>query len=355
MLVIALLVAIGLADGLLSNNVGWPAVNIPLMMALPVVLYWRHAKIVVVTCVVAGVYILLHGAMLISGVSSTILNVGIIAVTVYTLSRWASGRDAITGLAIIAVGIGVAGSTGVMREPSGAVGLPGFIALFALLGVALRLWAGRNAARISEAKMSERNRIARELHDTVAHHVSAIAIQAQGGQEIITTNPGAAQEALAVIEQQASLTLTEMRLILGVLRDHEPTDLAPNAGLHDIANLATAAPGQPEVQVALSGDLDGVSPSVSSAVFRLAQEAVTNARRHAREVTRVAVEVTAVHDRIELRVTDDGRAGAQSGPGYGLLGMAERATLLGGDCTAGPNPSGGWTVSASLPRDGRST
>jgi signal transduction histidine kinase len=359
-IVIVVLMSLGLADGLASDNLGWPSITIPLFTVLPVALFWRHSHILAVTLAVSGAYVVVHGAMLIAGVSSTFLNVGVIAVTVYTLSRWASGRKAIVGLVIASVGILAAGSTEILRELTGAVALPGFLALFALLGVALRLWASRNTARISEAKMSERNRIARELHDTVAHHVSAIAIQAQGGQEIIATNPSAANEALAVIEQQASLTLTEMRLILGVLRDHEPNDLTPNPGLGDLAGLADNATGRPQVgsdvqvEVTLDGDLEAVSPSVGSAVFRLAQEAVTNARRHARNATHIAVAVTGVSDRIELTVTDDGHSSAPPGPGYGLLGMTERASLLGGECHAGPHPNGGWVVSASLPRNGRS-
>lgn len=353
---IVALVAAGLADGLLSSEVAWPLITIPLMTALPLVLYWRHTHPVSVAAIVFGCYSVLHGAMLASGTASTFLNGGLIAATIYTLARWASGRQAIIGLLLAVAGTAIAGSTGVLREVAGAIGLPLFITLVLLLGVAMRLWSSRESARLSEAKMSERNRIARELHDTIAHHVSAIAIQAQGGQEILMTDPQAALGALAVIEREASLTLDEMRLILGVLRDDGPPDLRPNRGIEDIVRLADEREGSPKVEVSMSGDLKGLSPSVESALFRLAQEAVTNARRHGKHVRNVAVNVCGSDDGVRLRVSDDGQLVGQAKSGYGLLGMSERASLLGGECVAGPSRSGrGWIVSASLPRNVKST
>ncbi len=353
-ILIPLLVAIGIIDGVLSAEVGWPVVTIPLMSALPLALIWRHTRPLPVAMAVFGSYAALHGAMLIAGVSSTFLNGGLIAVTVYTLARWASGRDAIIGLGFAAVGTALAGSTGVLREFSGVVGLPGFVTIWMLLGVALRLWSTREAARLSEARMSERNRIARELHDTIAHHVSAIAIQAQGGQEIVLTDPQAAQSALGVIEKEASSTLAEMRLILGVLRTEAPAELRPSRVIADIAGLADDSIGPPRVEVLMSGDLENVSPSVAAALFRLAQEAVTNSRRHARHATKVEVEILGTDSQIAMTVTDDGQPVAQNRSGYGLLGMVERATLLGGDCSAGPaNTDKGWVVTATMPRNGR--
>ncbi len=353
-LVVVLAVA-GLLDGLLSSEVGWPAVSIPLMTALAVVVFWRRTDTLVVAAVASAAYVVLHGAMLLAGVTSTALNVGVLIVIVYTLARWASGREAIIGLGMVAVAIVVAGSTLLFRDPSGAIGFPTFVVFFALAGVAVRLWSSRGAARLGEARMAERNRIARELHDSVAHHVSAIAIQAQGGQVMLETDPSAAGKALAVIEEQATSTLAEMRLILGVLRDQDPEDLAPSRGLADVSALADDGDPGPRIEVELSGDLDDLGPSLQSALVRVAQEAVTNARRHAVGVSRVHVEVTGAEDSIQLTVTDDGHpsTGTGSGGGYGLLGMQERASLLGGTCQAGPAPGGGWAVRAVLPRTGR--
>jgi len=338
---------------MLSSQVGWPTVSIPVMVVLPVVLFWRRTDTLAVAMIVSWVYVALHGAMLLAGVTSTALNVGVIVVIVYTLARWASGRQAIIGLAMVVLAVVAAGSTLLFRDPSGAIGFPSFMAFFALAGVAVRLWSSRGAARLGEAKMAERNRIARELHDTVAHHVSAIAIQAQGGQVMLESDPSAAGEALAVIEQQASLTLAEMRLILGVLRDHDPGDLAPSRGLADISALADQGGPGPRIDVELSGDLADLGPSLESAMVRVAQEAVTNARRHATGASRVQVEVTGTDRSVQLTISDDGAATPGAGSGFGLLGMQERATLLGGTCDAGPSEAGGWTVRAVLPRNGR--
>ena len=108
-------------------------------------------------------------------------------------------------------------------------------------------------------------------------------------------------------------------------------------------------------EITMSGDLENVSSAVGAALFRLTQEALTNSRRHASEATRVAVDIVGSEQDIRLTVTDDGRPSTQTGPGYGLLGMTERAMLLGGECHAGPSAAGGWSVKARLPRSGRST
>ncbi|MBX9246869.1 sensor histidine kinase, partial [Actinotalea ferrariae] len=128
---------------------------------------------------------------------------------------------------------------------------------------------------------------------------------------------------------------------------------APSRGLADVVLLADDdAPG-PHVRVTVEGDADDVAPSVGAAVYRIAQESVTNARRHARGARRVEVRVHAGRDVVRLDVTDDGEpAGRTAGEGYGLAGMRERAALLGGTCEAGPRPDGGWAVTAELPRTG---
>ena len=305
---VALLVGLSLADGLTSAGVGWPTISIPLMMALPIALFWRTTHLLATTGFVFGVYAVLHEAMLVAGVPGQFLNGGPMAVVVYSLARWGSGPEAAFGFGLVAIGAGVAGSTGVLHEPGCIVGLPLFIGLIASTGIAVRLWSSRAAARLSETKMVERNRIARELHDTVAHHVSAIAVQAQGAQEILHSDTDAAAVALSVIEKEASLTLAEMRLILGVLRDGGPAALAPQPGIDDIA------------------------------------------RRHAQQATHVGIRIVGSESRVEMTVIDNGGPSSPVGSGYGLLGMAERATLLGGEVKAGPAPDGGWVVKASLPR-----
>lgn len=346
------LMAAGLAEALLASNVAWRVATIAVVVSLPLVLLWRRTHPLRTAAVVFSAYAALHTAMLLGGVTSTTVNFGVIALSVYSLVRWASGRHAVIGLVIAVVGTAIAGSTGDLRQQDSAIGMPVTFIVIVLIGFAARSAQDRRAARISEARMSERNRIARELHDTVAHHVSAIAVQAQGAQEVLSTDPQAAAEALAVIEDAASMTLTEMRKMVGALRDDTPPELAPARGLGDVVRIGeTPGPG-PRVDVQLSGDLENLSQSIEAGLFRLTQEAVTNARRHARNATRVAVHVDGSADDVHLTVSDDGDPTTHNGAGYGLVGMMERAELLGGTLQAGPGPNRGWVIDATLPRVG---
>jgi signal transduction histidine kinase len=143
-----------------------------------------------------------------------------------------------------------------------------------------------------------------------------------------------------------------MRGVVGVLRDDQEADLAPQPGVADIEHLARAVAHGPRVEVQLSGDLDELRPSVGTAMYRLAQESITNALRHARHATRIDVRVAGDDDSVRLTVCDDGDPTGAGGsePGYGIVGMTERVVMLGGRFEAGPGPGKGWTVSAVLPR-----
>jgi signal transduction histidine kinase len=216
----------------------------------------------------------------------------------------------------------------------------------------------RASSRLGEAgqiRLREREQLARELHDTVAHHVSAIAIRAQAGRTLAASRPEAAVDALEVIEEAASRTLADMRSLVGALRDGDEAELAPQRGVRDLQRLARAPHGGPRVDVRLAGDLDDLPPLVGAAIYRIAQESITNAVRHARHATRVDVRVTGDRDCVRLTVRDDGDAvpsGSDRASGYGLIGMTERAALLGGTLETGPDADSGWTVTAVLPRNG---
>lgn len=201
-----------------------------------------------------------------------------------------------------------------------------------------------------EIRNQERVALARELHDTVAHHVSAIAVQAQAGGVVAGIQPERAAEVLAAIESEASRTLAEMRSMVRVLREDESADYAPLRGVADLAGLARTD-AVPTVEVSVGDGLTQLSPAVDAALYRLAQESLTNAVRHARGATRVGIQVCRSGDSVRLRVSDDGQTsqGPTPEPGFGLLGMAERAQLLGGSFSAGPAPDGGWVVEAVLP------
>ena len=243
--------------------------------------------------------------------------------------------------------------TAVAGDPIGdTIGGAAVLLLACAIGFAVRYAGELRAEEIAGLRSREREELARELHDTVAHHVSAIAVRAQAGRVVAATRPEAAVEALSVIEEEATRALEEMRSMVGTLREGDGVDLRPQQGVRDLRRLeGDGADGGPRVVVTI--EVDELRPSVDAACFRLAQEAVTNALRHARQATEVQVRVDGDDDHVRVTVVDDGRGGAAptaSTPGFGLVGMAERAKLLGGTFDAGPRPGGGWTVEATLPR-----
>jgi signal transduction histidine kinase len=271
----------------------------------------------------------------------------------YALCRWGSGREILVGVAVMLSTWAVDVAT---DFESVAEGLSGVVMLMlpVTIGTTVRLQDRARRRSLEEARLRERERLARELHDSVAHHVSAIAIQAQAGRVLAGSRPEALPDTLAAIEEAASRTLEDMRSILSALRSGDDAALEPLAGVQDVARLAAGTRSGPAVSVELDGDLAGLRPQVGSGLYRLAQESVTNARRHARNARSIAVRVQGLEDRVRLRVHDDGEApsGAR-GSGFGLVGMAERVKLLGGSFHAGPSEEGGWTVSAEIPKTGQ--
>ena len=238
-----------------------------------------------------------------------------------------------------------------------AIGAAVFALFPAVLGALVRYQSSYRRNEREQVRLREREQLARELHDTVAHHVSAIAVRAQAGRVVGAAEPEAALDSLRLIEAEASRALTEMRLMVGALRDGEQAELAPLHGVADISKLAFADGASPQVSVQLTGALDDLGPSVEAALYRLAQESITNAVRHAKHATRIDVIVDGDVQQVQLTVVDDGDAlqPAQTWSGYGLVGMSERAALLGGNLQAGPRPHGGWEVNAVLPKGGSRT
>ena len=157
-----------------------------------------------------------------------------------------------------------------------------------------------------------------------------------------------------MIEAEASRALAEMRTMVKILRDDQPAALTPSPRIADLVHFAGRPRTGPSVEVEIVGDVDAVPASVGTAVYRLVQESITNARRHARRATRIAVLVAADAGTVRLHVSDDGEPvhAVPAASGFGLVGMVERARMLGGTCEAGPGPDRGWTVAAVLPRAG---
>ncbi len=286
----------------------------------------------------------------------------------YSLGAHASLRRAVAGLVVTAPvlaeisdkgGLGLAFS---QRFGAPAVALSSLQLLaFWLAGVVVRTrrragaLAERNAAvqrQAEQAAAAERARIARELHDIVAHHLSVIVLQAGGAR----ASGKPAGSTLEKIENSARQALAETRRLLGVLRDpDEETRFSPQPGISDLDMLAASvrAAGLP-VSLAVDSDLATLPAVVDVSVYRIVQEALTNVLKHAGPA-RAEVTIGCTADTVTIAVTDNGAG--ESGPlpparGHGLAGMCERAALVGGELAAGPQPGGGFAVRARLPLGG---
>jgi signal transduction histidine kinase len=211
----------------------------------------------------------------------------------------------------------------------------------------LELEIGRGAAAIVE----ERARIARELHDVVAHSISVMVIQARGGRRVFESEPADAREAFAVIESTGQQALDEMRRLVGMLRSGEETlPLAPQPSVKELGTLVeqVRAAGLP-VQLAVEGEPRDLPPGVDLSAFRIVQEALTNALTHAGPA-RARVVLRYLADELELEISDDGPGTSDGvGSGYGLVGMRERVLIYGGELQAGRQPGGGYALRVRLP------
>jgi signal transduction histidine kinase len=270
----------------------------------------------------------------------------------------ATGAGLVGGVAILAAG--VAGS----RSGAGTAAIIGLAATAGAWTVGQAVRERRAHARADSERRAERAvaeerlRIARELHDVVAHSMSLIAVKAGVANHVARSRPEEAVDALRIIEDTSKQALTEMRQVLGVLRtgDTERDELAPAPGLDDLPQLARRATGA-GVRVALELRVDQDVPAgVSLSAYRIVQEALTNVIRHA-AAARCQVTVTARDGEVRIEVVDDG-AGGQVPPagqpcGHGLAGMRERALARGGEFTAGPRSGSGFQVKACLPYPAR--
>jgi signal transduction histidine kinase len=206
---------------------------------------------------------------------------------------------------------------------------------------------GELAAR---AVAEERLRLARELHDVVAHSLSMIAVQSGMGAHVIDERPVEARRALAAIQDASRQALEEMRRVVGVLRDDDDLELAPIAGIDDLSRLAAhVARAGPEVDLRTQGDPRPLPPGVSATVYRIVQESLTNVVKHA-HASRARVSITYAPEALLVEVVDDGRAfPSAGGDGHGIQGMRERVTIFGGRLEAGPLRDGGFRVLATIP------
>jgi signal transduction histidine kinase len=216
--------------------------------------------------------------------------------------------------------------------------------------------ADADAERARRAALEERTRIARELHDVVAHHLSLIRVKAESAPYRLGELAEPVHSEFGSLSEVAREALTEMRRLLGVLREDEPTRLAPQPQLADLPTLVdTARQAGVNVELSVPAGLGRVPPGIGLCAYRIVQESLSNASQHAPGAT-VRVSVDRSARAVQLRVANGpGQAADRSGhardrrPGHGLTGMRERVELLGGSLSAGPTPAGGFAVSAVLP------
>ena len=270
-----------------------------------------------------------------------------LAFSAYALCRWRPANEVYLGVVAILVveSISEVVRTGRLGDAIGSFTL---WAVVLSIGVLMRYRRVLQLNQVEQARLSERNVLARELHDSVAHYVSAIAVQAQAAQYIAKNNPEAAVKAMAEVEMTANKAIDEMRRMVGVLRTTD--DIARTVASTSLLDLADTSL-YPAVEVSGEHDLTGLAPAVAAATYRVAQESVTNARKHGRSGTFIHVNCSIGPSEVVLQVSNDGVTGRSGNGGYGLVGMEERVRSLGGQISVGPAPQNTWSVVVRIPRE----
>jgi signal transduction histidine kinase len=299
-----------------------------------------------------------------------------ILILLYTLAAYASRRVSVWGLAVCLAGSAVAiarwttlsGRSVPDWLTVGAVLFAGPALLAWVLGDSMRYRRAYyasledRAARLERerdaqarvAAVAERARIARELHDVIAHNVSVMVVQADGASYALATDPGRAKEALAAISATGRQALAEMRRLLGVLRREDEgtvSALTPQPGIGELGELLdqARAAGLP-VSFSVEGVPRPLPSGAALTAYRIVQESLTNTRKHAGPVASASVVLRYSTDALVLAISDDGRGpAAPDSAGHGLTGMRERVAVYGGSVVAGPRPGGGFEVVATLP------
>jgi signal transduction histidine kinase len=285
---------------------------------------------------------------------------------IVSLAEWAPNRTFAAGFAI-AFSVSVANGLSEGKSDLGDVVFPLLLlGLPAIIGRTTRAWRtqaeelGRLAKELEQereerarlAVVEERGRIAREMHDVVAHSLGVIVVQAGGARLQLDDEPEETRRALEVIEQTGRQSLSEIRGLLGRLRDDDEMALAPAPGLAQLEQLvARASDAGLKVGLRVEGSPRPLPPGVDLSAYRIVQEALTNAIKHAGPAEATVVLRYGAHD-VTIEIADDGSGeGAPDLPsgGHGLVGMRERVALHGGEIAAGPRAGRGYSVSARLP------
>ena len=300
------------------------------------------------------------------GFTTTASVAGLVAA--FLLGNLRDARLGRVGLAVVIGGPALVIYNDPSHSPGDLVFLPVSFVIGWLAGYALRLRATQaeeaedratraerertSAARIAVSE--ERARIARELHDVVAHAVSVMVLQVGAVRHRLPPALDEDKDALMDVEKAGRAALTEMRRLLGAMHDGEDVDLAPQPGLDSLDDLVerVSRAGLP-VRLQVEGDAVPLSRAVDLSAYRIVQEGLTNALKHAK-ASRADVTVRYDPEDLELEVRDDGvGASSNDGLGHGLVGIQERVKIYGGEMSAGPGQGGGFVLNARLPLDGR--
>jgi signal transduction histidine kinase len=333
-----------------------------LLHTLPLAARRRFPGAVLALCVATGLAVATLGVPELLGIA--------ILVAVYSVAAYGDRWVSLAGLAAAELGAAAVQLTqGSFQWPTpitnalviAAAWLLGhFVGVRRAYTARLEQTAELERARAEQARQAvaeERLRLARELHDVVAHSISVIAVQSGVGAHVAKTQPEEAAKALAAIEVTSRAALTELRRLLGVLRqeDEPQGDLAPVPGLADLDSLlAEVAKAGLAVRLQVEGRPAQLPAGVDLSAYRIVQEALTNVVKHAGPA-RAQVAIRYRDHEVMVEVTDDGRgAAAPTGDGrarvgHGLIGMRERVAVFGGDLQTGPRPGGGFRVAARLP------
>lgn len=363
--VAAVLTVAGLAE-LLRQDLGPHARALDVVtLLMPAALVLRRQRPMLVTLVEALAFT--GYALVASDGAESIVQAVSLLVAGYSAAAYLARREAVLGLALVVVAGSVhslafgydAGST-VVNTSWGVgawlIGL-GSRRRDRQTAVAREQAVSAEERRLTsdvEARAAERDRIARELHDVVAHAVTVIVLQARGGRRWVDTDPGAAREAFDAVEQMGVEALAELRRLLALLGEPgvDVADIDPRPGLHQVATLVeNVRSAGLEVTVSQDPDLPALSPGVDLSAYRVVQEALTNALRHGHG-SPAAVRLRAEQNALELLVTNGpvpaGRP-TTDGAGHGLAGLRERVRVFGGSLEAGLDDDGTFRVLARLP------
>jgi signal transduction histidine kinase len=291
-------------------------------------------------------------------------------IALFTVALYDTPARALAAAAILETGVVMAS---VRWFPAGDVArsvilLSGTSGAALFVGLTLRTWRSYTDALVERARRleferdqqamlavaAERARIAREMHDVVAHNVSIMVTLAEGARAVARTDPRAADETMAEVSATGRLALTDMRQLLGVLRTDGPgLDMAPQPEFTDVPSLidGVRATGL-DVELHETGQTFPVSAGSGLAIYRIIQESLTNILKHADRPSHAEVRLRFDAPFVEMTISDDGHTGAAAGEGHGLVGMRERASICGGWLTAGPRPGGGWAVTSRVRTEG---